>query len=139
MPRVHSLLRTGACVFIWLISGEALADDAGSTASADAADRKSLLEAWEQNQKSDPFTVEFEQTAPGVYHLKTTRFPYDGSVKVTSMVIRFLPNQGGTGPSKYGVVEPTLDQDIEKIQSQYPESFGDWRTRNYFQSGLSQR
>jgi len=48
------------------------------------------------------------------------------------MVIHSMPSASGDSAGKYGVVEPTLDQDNAKYASQYPESFGEWQARNYF-------
>ena len=132
MLRIHPLLRLGACALLSLLGTQARADAAADTAAAEAADRQALLQAWEKQQKNDPLTVTFEQTAPGTYHLKTIRFPYDGSVRISAIVIHQIPLNSPLGATKYGAVEPTLDQDNDKLESQHPNSFPDWSARNTF-------
>ena len=133
MPRPHRLPRLLTAALLLLTLATAHATETPAEAPVDeTADRQALLHAWEQAQKNDPLTVTFEQTAPGTYHLKTTRFPYDGSVRIGGMIIRAFPEPTANGTTKYGVVEPTLDQDNAKFESQYPESFNDWRARNSF-------
>lgn len=131
MQRVRSLLRLTVCLLVATLGASTYADPADSTASDEAADRQAVLQAWEKTQKVDPLTVTFEQTAPDTYHLKTTRFPYDGTVHIGGIVIHSLSGTNN-GATKYGVVEPTLDQDNAKFESQYPESFNEWRSRNMF-------
>lgn len=139
MPRVQPHLRLAAALLLALLGTATHADQASDTpadnsanaAAEQAADRQAVQQAWEKAQKADPLTVAFEQTAPGTYHLKTTRFPYDGTVHIGGIVIRDLPG-ANNGATKYAAVEPTLDQDNAKLESQYPESFNDWRARNTF-------
>ncbi len=134
MPRTQPHLRLAAALLLALLGTATHADQTADTANAaaeEAADRQAVQQAWEKAQKSDPLTVTFEQTAPGTYHLKTTRFPYDGTVHIGGIVIRDLPGTNN-GATKYAAVEPTLDQDNAKLESQYPESFNDWRVRNSF-------
>lgn len=133
MPRLQPRLRLGAALLFIILGTTARADQASDNAAAaeEAADRQAVLQAWENAQKTDPLTVTFEQTAPGTYHLKTTRFPYDGTVRIGGIVIRDIPGTTN-GSTKFAAVEPTLDQDNAKFESQYPESFSDWHTRNIF-------
>lgn len=63
---------------------------------ADANDSKpskeSLLAAWEQMQKDDPYTVAFEKTKEqGIYNFETTIFPFKGKVKVLNELIEKNP------------------------------------------------
>jgi cell division protein FtsB len=131
MPRIRPLLRLTASLLLATLGATTYADPVDSTASDEAADRQAIQQAWEKIQKADPLTVTFEQTAPGTYHLKTTRFPYDGTVHIGGIVIRELPGTTN-GATRYAAVEPTLDQDNARFASQYPESFNDWRSRNSF-------
>jgi hypothetical protein len=119
-------------VLLFVLAGIAPAMAAGDAVEpGEAAQEQAALKAWELEQKADPKTEAFEQTAPGTYHLKTSRFPYDGVVRVGSIVVHSLPPADEHAASAYAVIEPTLDKDNASYTSQYPESFNDWRGRNY--------
>lgn len=97
---------------------------AASTATVEEA----FLQAWEGTQKSDPKTVVFEKKAPGRYHFKTTRFPFDGELKVLNVTVNegFGDDEDLPTVGKYGFAEVELVGWSKDDLMRYAQSYALW-------------
>jgi hypothetical protein len=103
---------------------------AGATpAGAAAPDRKSLLQAWEEEQHADPRVSSFEDLGDGRYHLTTDRFPYDGVVVVNEVVVDDTNRDMPYGAVVGHVVVDLPDLDEGEL-ARHATSIGLWRARN---------
>jgi hypothetical protein len=84
--------------------------------------KESLIQVWEEIQKSDPETVVFEKIEDNRYKFKTNRFPFDGELKILNVIIddRFSNSEFGlqTGVVEYDLVGLS-DETIKKYQRSY--------------------
>lgn len=113
---------------------------AAKAASAPTPDRESLISAWEALQRKDPQVIAFEKLEPGLYRFQTSRFPFDGKLRVLNVAIDELdgfPDENGG--FALGVVEIELLDLPEDFLAKYAQSYGFWYRTNtlYFarQSG----
>ena len=96
-----------------------LAALATSDASA-AANRDSLIDAWEAHVASLPSTTRFEAIGDGVYELEDSDLPYSGELKIVGALVRATESAGyETGYSHTGMVDFRLaDLPEERLSSQ---------------------
>jgi len=81
-----------------------------STMSQAAADRESLLAAWETHLRQMPSTVVLEAEGDGAYHFEDSDLPYDGTLRVISAIVRSSEVAGyDSGFPAMGIVEFWLD------------------------------
>ncbi|MBN2209759.1 MAG: hypothetical protein JW709_00035 [Sedimentisphaerales bacterium] len=85
------------------------------------SDEARLLEKWETIQKNDPQNLVFEKIGDGLYHFKTKRFPYDGELRVYSVIIEKENNWDQF---------PTGNITVELLN--LPDHFFDQYSTNYF-------
>ena len=57
-----------------------------------------LIGVWEQEQKSDPTTIQFEKTKDRQYHFATKRFPFDGELLIRNVVLEDYPGINRSHP-----------------------------------------
>jgi ATP-dependent Zn protease len=90
---------------------------------------ESLIQAWEEIQKSDPQTITFEKLEGRRYKFKTKRFPFDGELKILNAVINddvFASRTGfNTGEIEYDLIGLTKD-----VEQKYRRSFSLWESNN---------
>ena len=90
-----------------------------------APSQETLLAAWEVAQKADPKTKVFEKIEPRLYRFSTTRFPYEGTLRVVNVNIDPVP-----GDEQFpfeGIIEVELDGVTEAFEKRYELSYGYWR------------
>lgn len=103
--------------------------------------KASLLTAWENAQRENPYTVTFEKTdEEGLYDFETTIFPYKGKIRVLNLLIHQNPAYYHSPYYNYrvddpeedytGIVEVELDGLEDDFRSKYPYSYGTWNTDN---------
>ena len=101
---------------------------AHATAQAQPS-QQSLVEAWEQLQRSDPETLAFEKIAERRYRFKTNRFPFDGELKILKATI-----DGATDDFDYGYVQGVIEYDLiglsEEVVKKYEHSYENWQENN---------
>ena len=105
-----------------------------------AADRDSLLEAWEAFMASLPGTMRFEPAGDGVYRFEDSELPYAGELKVIGVLVRPADNGGLRSEfSHFGMVDFELaDLPVERLTSQtYYYWLADRQTLHY--SGSEER
>lgn len=86
----------------------------------------SLRNAWEKVQRADPKTEVFEKVAEDRYRFKTTRFPFDGEIRLLSCEVGDpveLPWQEGF---VQGTVYVELVGGTEEIFRLHPQAYGLW-------------
>lgn len=100
--------------------------------------QETLLAAWEAAQKADPKTKVFEKIEPRLYGFSTTRFPYDGKLRVVNVNIE--PVSGDEEFPFEGIIEVELDGVTEELEKRYELSYGHWRLshRLVFRAGSGQ-
>lgn len=100
-----------------------------AVAAAQAPDRDGLLAAWEANVRDDAATVRFEPLGDGRYRYATERFPFDGTLEVTEVVI---DDRGADGP--FGVVTGHVVAELEGVDDDFRRrhatSLGLWESGN---------
>ena len=85
-----------------------------------------LLDAWEQEQKSDPSTTKFEKTGKDrEYHFATKRFPFDCELLVRNVVIEDYPVVNQEGIST-GTVEVELQHVNDDFHRTFAVSYANW-------------
>lgn len=109
------------CSFFFLISLALLAQPT----------EKSLLEAWEAMQKSDPKTILFEKLAENHYRFKTKRFLFDGELKIFSIIIDEQV-RGDDKKTFWGMIEVELVNQSEDFLKKHPYSYSIWMANNRF-------
>ncbi len=75
-----------------------------SSAAGAAADRESLLAAWEAHMASLPDTARFEAIGDQRYSLEDTALPYEGEVRVLGVLLRAADSFAGDF-THFGMVE----------------------------------
>ena len=101
----------------------------GATAQASEPTKETLLQAWEQVQRADPATVTFEKLGEGRYHFKSTRFPFDGELRVVNASVE--EGLGGLGMPKFtGVVETEFVDAPQGFAQKYARSYSYWQATN---------
>jgi hypothetical protein len=110
---------------------------AGAPAEA-APSKETLLAAWEVAQKADPKTKVFEKIEPRLYRFSTTRFPYEGKLRVVNVNID--PTPGDAQFPFEGIIEVELDGADEQFEKRYQLSYGYWRLshRLLFRAGSNE-
>lgn len=99
-----------------------------------AADRDSLLAAWEAYIAGLPGTTGFESLGDGVYRLEDSELPYAGELKVIGVLVRPADSGGlRTEFSHFGMVDFELsDLAVERLTSQtYYYWLADRQTLHY--------
>ena len=105
-----------------------------------AADRQSLIKAWEAHIASLPSTASFEATGEGTYQLTDTELPYKGELILHGALVRSSGVPNGSVFSHTGMLEFELaDLPEERLSSQlyyywvadkqmlyYSTNRGDW-------------
>ncbi|MCA9729253.1 MAG: hypothetical protein KC729_16315, partial [Candidatus Eisenbacteria bacterium] len=99
----------------------------GGTSAHAAADRASLLAAWEELQRADPQVQVFEKLEPGLYQFQTDRFPYDGMLRVLNTSV----DDRRSGGYVMGVVEVELVDAPDDFFVKYGQSYSMWQGNNY--------
>ena len=99
-----------------------------------AADRDSLLEAWEAYMVALPGTTAFQRVEDGVYQLEDSELPYAGELRLIGILVR--PADGGglrSEFSHFGMVDFELpDLAAERLASQsYYYWLADRQTLHY--------
>ena len=115
-----------------------VASTADRLLAAAAPSQETLLAAWEAAQKADPKTKVFEKIEPRLYRFSTTRFPYEGKLRVVNVNIEPV---SGDGEFPFeGVIEIELDGATEGFEKRYELSYGHWRLshRLVFHAGSGQ-
>lgn len=92
---------------------------------------ETLLREWESVQKRDPRVEKFEKTHERVYRFKTSRFPFDGELKVLNVVLDPTTYRQEYGVST-GIVEIELVGWPEEMQRKYYQSHRSWCELNSF-------
>lgn len=97
---------------------------AASTSTVEEA----FLQAWESTQKNDPKTVVFEKKSPRLYRFKTTRFPFDGELKVLNVTVNegFGDDADLPAVGKYGFAEVELVGWSKEDTIRYAQSYALW-------------
>jgi hypothetical protein len=90
---------------------------------------ESLLEAWENLQRSDPKTVVFEKIKERNYRFKTERFPFDGELKVLEVIVD--DNYSDMTGTINGIVNVKLVGLDRDTISEYSYGYGRWEQNNY--------
>lgn len=102
------------------------ASAAGVSAKAAAPpDEASLLHAWEAAQRQNPGTEVFERSGDRRYHLKTSRFPFDGELVVLNLLIE--PLALDDEPGYTGTVEVELVGLPDDVRARYAQSLARWQ------------
>jgi hypothetical protein len=98
-----------------------------AVAAAQAPDRDGLLAAWEASVRDDPATLRFDPLGDGRYRYVTERFPFDGTLEVTEVVI---DDRGADGP--FGVVTGHVAVQLEGVDDDFRRrhatSLGVWQS-----------
>jgi hypothetical protein len=101
---------------------------AHATAQAQPS-QQSLVEAWERLQRSDPETLAFEKIAERRYRFKTSRFPFDGELKILKATI-----DDSLADYEYGHVHGVIEYDLvglsEEVVKKYGHSYESWEENN---------
>ena len=89
----------------------------------------SLVQAWEQLQKDHPKTTTFERIEPGLYRFVTSRFPFDGQVRVLNVAV---DRTSGWSPNEWamGVVEVELVGLADDFMTKHAHSYSMWAQDN---------
>ena len=90
---------------------------------------ESLIQKWEQIQKSDPKTITFTKLADHRYKFKTERFPFDGVLKVKDATVD-EGEVGFAGEFVVGIVEIELVGVPSKFIEQYGRKYSIWSRNN---------
>ncbi len=100
-----------------------------SMAAAQVPDRDGLLAAWETAVRDDPATVHFEPLGHGLYRYATDRFPFDGTLEVTEVVI---DDRAADGPFAVvtGHVVAELHGLDDDFRRRHATSLGLWESGN---------
>lgn len=88
-----------------------------------------LISAWEQAQKSDPATIQFEKTRDREYQFATKRFPFDGYLLVRNVAIEDFSAVNQDGISM-GTVEVELQGTNEEFHRTFARSYAQWNLTN---------
>jgi hypothetical protein len=94
-----------------------------------APTEKSLITAWENQQRNDPNTIVFEKISSNHYHFKTERFPFDGELQVLNVTIDEQIS-GFEGSFIMGIIEPELLDLPEDFLEKYSYSYSTWIQNN---------
>ena len=101
---------------------------AHATAQAQPSSQ-SLVEAWEQLQRSDPETLAFEKIAERRYRFKTNRFPFDGELKILKATI-----DDSLADFEYAHIHGVIEYDLvglsEEVVKKYEHSYESWQENN---------
>ena len=87
--------------------------------------RESLLAAWEQLQSGDPQVEVFEPVGEGLYRFHTSRFPFQGELRVTNVSINADSSAGITG-----AVEVELIGVAPDFYDRHAFSYSAWAENN---------
>ncbi len=134
-------MRIVVAAFAILLSFCVLAAPAMAETNDSKPSKESLLAAWEQMQKDNPYTVAFEKTAEkSIYDFETTIFPFKGKLKVLNTLIEEDPAYYYGDFSKYdtvlpdgdyiGLVEVELPEADKEFAAKYRYSYATWEQGN---------
>lgn len=112
-------------VTLWALFLAASAVAGVSAKDAAPPDEASLLHAWEAAQRQSPGTEVFERSGDRRYHLKTSRFPFDGELVVLNLLIE--PLALDDEPGYTGTVEVELVGLPDDVRARYAQSFARWQ------------
>ncbi len=91
----------------------------------------SLINAWEEIQKNDRQTLVFEKLEPGRYTFHTTRFPFEGELRVLNVSIEDTPMFDDFGGYSTGMVEIELLDLPDDFIDKYAYSYTNWQQNNF--------
>ena len=94
-----------------------------------APTKESLITAWENQQKTDPNTLAFEEISPNIYRFKTERFPFDGELNILNVTVDEQMS-GFEGGFTMGIVEIELVDLPEDFLKKYAYSYSTWSQSN---------
>jgi len=94
-----------------------------------APTKESLITAWENQQKTDPNTLAFEEISPNIYRFKTERFPFDGELRILNITVDEQMS-GFEGGFTMGIVEIELVDLPEDFLKKYSYSYSAWSQSN---------
>jgi len=94
-----------------------------------APTKESLITAWENQQKTDPNTLAFEEISPNIYRFKTERFPFDGELRILNITVDEQMS-GFEGGFTMGIVEIELVDLPEDFLKKYAYSYSNWSQSN---------
>lgn len=118
-------------VFLFLLA-------VGPAAAGGGPTEASLIQAWETQLRGDPSTVLLDRVGDRRYHFKTTRFPFDGELRVLNANLDESPAELGEGFT-IGVVEVELAGLPRDFAEKHAYSYARWQAGNmlYFDRGAS--
>jgi len=94
-----------------------------------APTKESLITAWENQQKTDPNTLAFEEISPNIYRFKTERFPFEGELRILNITVDEQMS-GFEGGFTMGIVEIELIDLPEDFLEKYSYSYSAWSQSN---------
>jgi hypothetical protein len=94
-----------------------------------APTKESLIKAWENQQKTDPNTLAFEEISHNFYRFKTERFPFDGELKILNVTVDEQMS-GFEGGFTMGIVEIELIDLPDDFLKKYAYSYSTWSQSN---------
>jgi hypothetical protein len=98
------------------------------SAAGAAPTEDSLIQAWEKGQHEDPKLVTLDKTGDRRYHFKTTRFNYDGELRLANVDIE--ENPGLDGSTWIGVLQVDLPNMPKDQQEKLGYSYERWMGNN---------
>jgi cbb3-type cytochrome oxidase subunit 3 len=90
----------------------------------------SLVAAWEQSLRSDPYTEILEKKGEGSYRFKSKRFPFDGELQVLGVAVGDPLAEGWYGDVTPGTVEVQLAGVADDFPRKYAASYAQWESGN---------
>lgn len=94
-----------------------------------SATEASLITAWETVQKNHPKTQAFEKIEDGLYRFHTTRFPFEGQLRVLNLAIDEQAF-GMPGVPTMGAVEVELVGAPDDFTTKHTHSYSMWEQDN---------
>ena len=135
------IVRVVIAAFAILLSFCVLSAPVIAQGEAEKPSKESLLAAWEQMQKDDPYTVAFENTKEQeIYNFETTIFPFKGKIKVLNELIEKKPgyyygdfreyNEKLPDGDYIGIIEVELLGVEKEFAGKYRYSYATWERAN---------
>jgi hypothetical protein len=78
----------------------------------------SLIQAWENLQRSDPQIVTFKKIEDGRYEFKTHRFPFDGELKILNAII-----DDRLADVEPGIIRGAIEYDLVGLSKEVQEKY----------------
>jgi hypothetical protein len=102
---------------------------ASAAAATPSSGEAGLMAAWEASVRTDSGTVTFENVGEGRYRFATSRFPYDGELRVLSVAVEPMPVEEA-GAGAMGTVDVELTGADEAFQRRYAAAVARWQAGN---------